>query len=90
MGYLRRITGNSDNARWIGKRYLATTAAEIDLDTLISDRSMALIRNASLSDIGTAYVKQRASDFLHGDVLIIDNHMLARSEVHVCAILALS
>jgi hypothetical protein len=89
---LRQLVGDTDDAAWIGRRYLAGSKADSNIDTLLHDPSMRFLNRTSpvtSSALTGAFHAQRASDFSSGNVIILDNWMLARSEVHVCAVLAL-
>jgi len=89
---LRQLVGDPRNAEWIGQRYLAESRAVLNEDTLRADRSMRFFRarsSASSSALTDAFRAQRVSDFAKGDVILVDNWILARCEVHVFALLAL-
>jgi hypothetical protein len=89
---LCRLVRDPRNAMWIGQRYLAESRAVLNEDTLRADRSMRFFRarsSASSSALTEAFRAQRVSDFAKGDVILVDNWILSRCEVHVFALLAL-
>lgn len=90
--FLRRLVGDPESAAWIGRRYLAMPGAHTELGRLLGDPCMHFLQpphTGSSSTLTDAFQAQRACDFLSGDVIVLDNWVLARSEVHVCAALAL-
>ena len=89
---LCRLVRDPESAAWIGRRYLAMPGAHSDVRILLDDQCMHFLQRASSgssSSLTSAFHQQRVSDFSNGDVVLLDNWILARSEVHVFAALAL-
>lgn len=88
---LCKLVGDPESAAWIGRCYLALPGVHTDVAHLLGDPSLRFLQNAlsaSSSVLVRFYEQQRATDFHSGDIIVLDNWILARSEVHVCAALA--
>lgn len=78
-----------EDARAVGRAFLATHPAE-------ADRARLLAALAGLEQIQTptglrqAFAGFRERDFQAGDIVIVDGWVLARCEARLCALVALS
>lgn len=84
---LNQLFSDPDSARAVGRRYLELHPEQADLQVLLNGARLGSeIHRSSLKE---ALDHQRKQDFLRGDTIVLDGWLLARSEVYVCAILAL-
>ncbi|HTO82362.1 MAG TPA: hypothetical protein VMQ73_09010 [Methylomirabilota bacterium] len=78
------------SAERIGRRYLASLTAEPDRNAILAasprlDRALA----APVEQTARQLRQAIAVDFRHGDVAVVDGWVLAKSEAHLCALVAL-
>ena len=85
---LGALFSNVDDAKQIGERYLTLNPHEADLGVLLDGAGITSVD--SIKAMKHSISERRKQDFLRGDTIVLDGWILARSEVYVCAILAIS
>ena len=92
---LAEVFGHArEAARAIGLRYLSQTPEDHDRDAL-AERILASVSNEAIDALPLATLRSKfqqrfASDFDRGETVLIDGWVLSRTEVRLCALLALS
>jgi hypothetical protein len=69
----------------VGQRYLQLQSAEANLDVL-ADLLLERLPSAALSDLQQDFSLAVQEDFGRGDVVHLDDWMLSRTEVRLCAL----
>lgn len=93
---LDSMSGLRDLTRWLGdeallagQRYLQLHTAEADLDVLTGLLAERL-HGATGSDLPRDLARAVEEDFRRGDVIPIDDWVLSRTEVRLCAVASLA
>jgi hypothetical protein len=87
--YLVRLYSNPENARILGRKYLQINPEKSSIKILLEDLkingALALDMNPTMFYRNIA--RQKELDFIHGNVVVVDNWILARSEASACSFL---
>jgi hypothetical protein len=92
---LHALVADLAAAKALGRRYLqqspqAADRVALDRAALQAELFGACPACASARALRQALDERRAREFLHGEIIMVDGWVLARSEVRLCALLALS
>jgi len=81
-----------ENAKVIGARYLAQYPERSDRNRIIADLGLPSLKSATQSrDSLKSWINEsQRRDFAVGNTVIVNNWILSRTEVNLCALIALT
>lgn len=78
-----------ESAAWVGRRYLASAPEEADAARLAAALSAGLAPDLDGAALRRALAAGRRRDFAQREIVVLDGWVLSRSELRLCALVAL-